>query len=132
MTTDLQQLHNTLDLPERHRGAAEAVCRRSPGRQGREHPPGLQPHLAAVPDVGRGRWPSTWATWPHPAGPSPPCSRPARPSPTFTPPPDGTADGGGGGAPNAAVKRQGRWKHGDMVTRYTRAEAAGEALKWLS
>ena len=27
-------------------------CRRTPGRQGREHPPGLQLRLAAVPDVG--------------------------------------------------------------------------------
>ena len=36
------------------------------------------------------------------------------------------------GAPNAAVQRQGRWKNGDMVARYTRGEAAGEALKWLS
>ncbi len=36
------------------------------------------------------------------------------------------------GAPNAAVQNQGRWKHGDMVARYTRGEAAGEALKWLS
>ena len=36
------------------------------------------------------------------------------------------------GAPNAAVQRQGRWKHGDMVARYTRGEAAGEALKWVS
>ena len=36
------------------------------------------------------------------------------------------------GAPNAAVQRQGRWKHGDMVARYTRGEAAGEVLKWLS
>ena len=35
------------------------------------------------------------------------------------------------GAPNAAVQRQGRWKHGDMVARYTRGESAGEALKWL-
>ena len=33
------------------------------------------------------------------------------------------------GAPNAAVQRQGRWKHGDMVARYTRGESAGEALK---
>ncbi len=33
------------------------------------------------------------------------------------------------GAPNAAVQRQGRWKHGDMVTWYTRGESAGEALK---
>ena len=33
------------------------------------------------------------------------------------------------GAPNAAVQRQGRWKHGDMVARYTRGETAGEALK---
>ena len=32
------------------------------------------------------------------------------------------------GAPTAAVQHQGRWKHGDMVARYTR----GEALKWLT
>ena len=36
------------------------------------------------------------------------------------------------GTPNAAVQRQGRWKHGDMVARYTRGESAGEALKWLT
>ena len=36
------------------------------------------------------------------------------------------------GAPNASVQHQGRWKHGDMVARYTRGEAAGEALKWLT
>ena len=30
------------------------------------------------------------------------------------------------GAPNEAVQNQGRWKHGDMVARYTRGEAAGE------
>ena len=36
------------------------------------------------------------------------------------------------GAPNAAVQRQGRWKNGNMVARYTRGESAGEALKWLS
>ena len=36
------------------------------------------------------------------------------------------------GTPNAAVQRQGRWKHGDMVGRYTGGEVAGEALKWLS
>ena len=35
-------------------------------------------------------------------------------------------------APTAAVQNQGRWKDGDMVARYTRGEAAGEALKWLS
>ena len=35
-------------------------------------------------------------------------------------------------APNAAVQRQGRWKHRDMVARYTRGEAAGKALKLLS
>ena len=35
------------------------------------------------------------------------------------------------GAPTAAVQRQGRWRHGDMVARYTRGEAAGEALNWL-
>ena len=34
------------------------------------------------------------------------------------------------GAPNAAVQRQGRWKNGNMVARYTRGESAGEALKW--
>ena len=28
------------------------------------------------------------------------------------------------GAPNAAVQRRGLWKHGDMVARYTRGEAA--------
>ena len=33
------------------------------------------------------------------------------------------------GAPNAAVQNQGRWKHGDMVARYTRGESAGEA-RW--
>ena len=36
------------------------------------------------------------------------------------------------GAPNAAVHRQGRWKHGNMVARYTREETAGEALKRLT
>ena len=36
------------------------------------------------------------------------------------------------GTPNAAVQRQGRWKHGDMVARYTRGESAGEALMWLT
>ena len=36
------------------------------------------------------------------------------------------------GAPNATVQHQGRWRHGDMVARYTRGEAAGEALKWLT
>ena len=36
------------------------------------------------------------------------------------------------GAPNAAVQRRGRWKHGDMVARYTWGEVAGEALKWLT
>ena len=36
------------------------------------------------------------------------------------------------GAPTAAVQHQGRWKHGDMVARYTRGEAVGEALKWLT
>ena len=36
------------------------------------------------------------------------------------------------GAPNATVQHQGRWRHGDMVARYTRGEAAGEALKWLN
>ena len=36
------------------------------------------------------------------------------------------------GAPNAAVQRQGWWKNGNMVARYTRGESAGEALKWLT
>ena len=36
------------------------------------------------------------------------------------------------GAPTAAVQNQGRWKDGNMVARYTRSEAAGEALKWLT
>ena len=36
------------------------------------------------------------------------------------------------GAPTAAVQKQGRWKHGDMVARYTRGETTGEALKWLT
>ena len=36
------------------------------------------------------------------------------------------------GAPTAAVQHQGRWKPGDMVAHYTRGEAAGEALKWLT
>ena len=36
------------------------------------------------------------------------------------------------GAPTATVQHQGRWKHGDMVARYTRGEAAGEALQWLT
>ena len=36
------------------------------------------------------------------------------------------------GAPNAAVQHQGRWKHGDMVARYTRGEVTGEALKRLT
>ena len=36
------------------------------------------------------------------------------------------------GAPTATVQHQGRWKHDDMVARYTRGEVAGEALKWLN
>ena len=36
------------------------------------------------------------------------------------------------GAPTATVQHQGRWRHGDMVARYTRGESAGEALRWLS
>ena len=35
-------------------------------------------------------------------------------------------------AKTSPVQNQGRWKHGDMVARYTRSEAAGEALKWLT
>ena len=30
------------------------------------------------------------------------------------------------GAPTAAIQHQGRWKHGDMVARYTRGEAAAK------
>ncbi len=36
------------------------------------------------------------------------------------------------GAPNAAAQRRGRWKHGDMVARYTWGEVAGDPLKWLT
>ena len=36
------------------------------------------------------------------------------------------------GAPTAVVQHQGQWKHGNMAARYTRDEAAEEALKWLS
>ena len=36
------------------------------------------------------------------------------------------------GAPTAVVQHQDCWRHGDMVARYTRGEAAGEALRWLS
>jgi len=35
------------------------------------------------------------------------------------------------GAPVQAVQRQGRWKSSRMVASYTRAESAGEVLKWL-
>ena len=35
------------------------------------------------------------------------------------------------GAPAAAVMRQGRWQSMEMVARYTRNEAAGEALRYL-
>ena len=35
------------------------------------------------------------------------------------------------GAPNAVVMRQGRWETPEMLTRYTRSEATGEALKYL-
>ena len=35
------------------------------------------------------------------------------------------------GAPTQVVQRQGRWKSAGMVTSYTRAEASGEALRWL-
>lgn len=35
------------------------------------------------------------------------------------------------GAPAAAVMRQGRWESTRMVARYTRSEAAGEALRYL-
>ena len=34
-------------------------------------------------------------------------------------------------APTAEVMKQGRWARPEMVVRYTRAEAAGQALRWL-
>ena len=36
------------------------------------------------------------------------------------------------GAPTAVVQNHGPWKHENRVARYTRGEAAEEALKWLS
>ena len=35
------------------------------------------------------------------------------------------------GAPTSEVMKQGRWPRTEMVVRYTRAEAAGHALRWL-
>ena len=36
------------------------------------------------------------------------------------------------GAPTHEIERQGRWKQGgDMVSRYTRGETAGSALRYL-
>ena len=35
------------------------------------------------------------------------------------------------GAPTPVVQRQGRWQSAGMITSYTRAEASGEALRWL-
>ena len=37
----------------------------------------------------------------------------------------------GNGAPTAAVQRQGRWSSPAMVARYTRAEDAADALRYL-
>ena len=34
-------------------------------------------------------------------------------------------------APTSEVMKQGRWRRPEMVVRYTRAEAVGEALRWL-
>ena len=100
MTTDLavvQQFHHTLDLPERDRGAAEAVAAglrdAKAGNTRRAYASawgqfrtwaeaGGHPALPAAPQAVAlylGHLAS-------PAGPSPPSSRPARPSPTFTPP----------------------------------------------
>ena len=36
------------------------------------------------------------------------------------------------GAPTATVQRQGRWKSARMMAAYTRAQAAGEALRYLA
>ena len=35
------------------------------------------------------------------------------------------------GAPTETTMRQGRWKSAEMVRRYTRAESAGAALRWM-
>ena len=37
----------------------------------------------------------------------------------------------GAGAPTETTMRQGRWKTGAMVSRYTRKETAGAALRWM-
>ena len=37
----------------------------------------------------------------------------------------------GAGAPTETTMRQGRWKSSVMVSRYTRAETAGAALRWM-
>ena len=37
----------------------------------------------------------------------------------------------GAGAPTETTMRQGRWKSAEMVRRYTRAETAGAALRWM-
>ena len=98
MTTELtvvRQLHKTADLPERDRGAAEAEAARlrdaKAGNTCRAYRCAWQQFRTwaeagghpALPRCPRRPWPSTWATWPQPAGPSPPFSRPARPAPTF-------------------------------------------------
>ena len=44
----------------------------------------------------------------------------------------GPTDGGRQGRRTLRSSTRGRWRHGDMVSRYTRGELAGEALKWLS
>ena len=36
------------------------------------------------------------------------------------------------GVPLPTVQRQGRWRSQQMVARYTRAEGAGEALRYLA
>ena len=81
VTTDLavvQQLHNTLDLPERDRGAAEAVAAGlGDGFTGHSGRIGMGRRMVAA------------------------------------------------GAPSLAVQRQGRWRQGDMVSRYPGARRSG-------
>ena len=76
--------------------------------------------------------PSTWAGWRRPARPQATIEL-ARAAISHAPAAAGIAKADNPArAPTAAVQNQGRWKDGDMVARYTRGEAAGEALKWLS
>ena len=81
----VQQFQNTPDLPERDRGAAEAVAA------------GLRDAKA---ENTRRAYSSAWQQFRRWAGPSPPSSRPARPSPTFTAPP---------GCRRATIRPSTRW-----------------------